>query len=196
MLFRYFSLLSLSLAADNSGVPDGFRGAITNARQTVDTLNGEMKRSDGHPTEDLVDAVITGLDSQIDNVAGTLSTGLNGVTLGVSGDIGDFLLGPFFQSVTNGVEVLISNAVGGGVDLVTQPGIRALSNSIDSLSHASQKYINTSKLDSENSKLKSLIANPQQASSSIKQSMAGATATMAQVTSSGPARAVSTSKSN
>lgn len=188
MLFSSITLLFVSLiSADYGGAPDGFRGAITNAKQTVDTLSGEMKRSDGHPTEDLVDAVITGLDSQVDNAAATISSGLNGVTLGVSGDIGNFLLGPFFQSLTNGVEVLISNAVGGGVDLVTQPGLKELSKSIDNLSHASAKYVDTSKLDAENSKLKALIANPQQASSSIKQSIGTATPTAQQAATAKPA---------
>lgn len=118
----------------------GIKGAITNMKQTVDTLKEQLGAHDGHAGKDIVNAAITGLDSQIDNLAATLSSGLNGVTLGISGDIGNFLLGPFFQSLTNGAEVVISNVVGGSVDIVTDGTSKLFSHALSQLHELGTKF--------------------------------------------------------
>ena len=120
-------------AKRDDGGMSGIKGAITNFKQTVDTMKQNMQDRKGTNARDTVDAFITGADSQIDNAAATISQGLNGVTLGISGKIGDFLLGPFVQSVTNGAEVMISNVVGGSVDIVSDGTAKLFSESLSKL---------------------------------------------------------------
>jgi len=117
---------------DDGGM-SGIKGAMTNLKQTVDTMKQNMQDRKGTSARDTIDAFITGADSQIDNAAATISQGLNGVTLGISGKIGDFLLGPFVQSVTNGAEVMISNVVGGSVDIVSDGTAKLFSESLSKL---------------------------------------------------------------
>lgn len=116
----------LHARSDFNPILDGIKGGATNAVQTVETLIKQLARNDGHPTEDLLSAFITGLDSQADNLVNVVATALGPLTFGVSNLVGDVILGPVFQSVTNGAEVLIANLAGGAVDLVTQPAIQLL----------------------------------------------------------------------
>ena len=119
----------------------GLHNAITNSKQVVDTLAGQIKSGDGHAVANSLNALITGTDSQIDNVLGMLtdSKALTYATLGINKDIGNFLLGDFFQSVTNGVEVLIGNIGGGAIDLVTDGGVKDLSQAIGKLNDMASK---------------------------------------------------------
>lgn len=103
---------------------DAIKGGATNAEQTIQTLIRQLKSNDGHPTADVLSAFITGLDSQADNLVNMVATALGPLTFGVSNLVGDAILGPVFQSITNGAEVLIANIAGGAVDLVTQPVIQ------------------------------------------------------------------------
>ncbi|PRT55773.1 hypothetical protein B9G98_03393 [Wickerhamiella sorbophila] len=116
----------LHARSDFNPILDGIKGSATNAAQTVETLLKQLTRNDGHPTADVISAFITGLDSQADNLLNAVSVALGPLTFGVSNLVGDTLLGPFFQSLTNGAEVLIANVAGGAVDLVTQPALQLL----------------------------------------------------------------------
>lgn len=116
----------LHARSDFNPILDGIKGSATNAAQTVETLLKQLTRNDGHPAADVVSAFITGLDSQADNLINAVSVALGPLTFGVSNLVGDAILGPVFQSVTNGAEVLIANLAGGAVDLVTQPALQLL----------------------------------------------------------------------
>ena len=121
-------------------------------------MTNQLKSHDGHPAAEVLLATITGLDSQIDNAAGTISHALAPFTGGLSLAVGNFLLGPFFQSVTNGAEVLLSNIVGGAVDGVTAPAVAALSGNISKLTSQAAKYhIDTAKLVNLNKDLQNHI---------------------------------------
>ena len=128
---------------DSSSNPNmaGLHNAITNSKQVVDTLAGQIKSGDGHAVASSLNALITGTDSQIDNVLGMLTDSklLTYASLGINKDIGNFLLGDFFQSVTNGVEVLIGNIGGGAIDLITDGGVKDLSEAIGKLSDMASK---------------------------------------------------------
>lgn len=128
---------------DDSSNPNlsGLHNAITNSKQVIDTLAGQVKSGDGHAVSSSLNAFITGTDSQIDNVLGMLSDSklLTYASLGINKDIGDFLLGDFFQSVTNGIEVLIGNVAGGAVDIVTDGGYKDLSEAIGKLNDMASK---------------------------------------------------------
>lgn len=128
---------------DDSSNPNlsGFHNAITNWKQVVDILAGQIKSGDGHAVASSLNALITGTDSQIDNVLGMLSDSklLTYATLGVNKDIGNFLLGDFFRSVTNGVQVLIGNIAGGAVDMITDGGVKDLSEAIGKLNDMASK---------------------------------------------------------
>ena len=111
----------------------GIHGAINNMKETINTLKHEATTDTGHNAAASITALITGLDGQIDNLAATILDGLNGVTLGLSGDLGDFLLGPIFQGLTNGAQVLISNVIGGSIDMVSDSTAMLFSQSMTKL---------------------------------------------------------------
>ena len=119
----------------------GLHNAITNSKQVIDTLAGQIKSGDGHAVASSLNALITGTDSQIDNVLGMLTDSkmLTYASLGLNKDIGNFLLGDFFQSVTNGVEVLIGNIGGGAIDMITDGGVKDLSEAIGKLNDMASK---------------------------------------------------------
>lgn len=108
---------SVEKRATNSDM-SGVHGAVANFKETIDTLYDEVTKDKGHAAEAAVTALITGLDGQVDNLAATIFNVANTVTYGLTSPIGDFLLGPIFQGLTNGVQVLISNVVGGSIDMV------------------------------------------------------------------------------
>lgn len=123
------SAFTLSYAATNKQVEQqqqntgqamsGYQGSMTNYRQVMDTLNERLKSDDGsHTHEEHLVAFITGADSQIDNAISTVSDALAPYTLGISKAIGNVLLGPFVQSVTNGAEVMVANLIGNSEDRV------------------------------------------------------------------------------
>ncbi|KAA8912241.1 hypothetical protein TRICI_003570 [Trichomonascus ciferrii] len=143
---------------------NGVEGSVMNFRQKVDELIQEVSRNPGRAGSAVVTAVIQGLDSQIDNVISTVSAALSPLTGGLSEAVGHAILGPFFQSVTDGTEVLIGNIVGGAADLVLSPVVSTLSQSLNRLIAQGYQYnIDTSRLESLNDEL---VARISQANSS------------------------------
>lgn len=139
---------------------DAIKGGATNAEQTIETLIKQLGRNDGHPAADAVSALITGLDSQIDNLINMVATALGPLTFGVSNLVGDAILGPVFQSITNGAEVVISNLAGGAVDLVTQPVIQLFVHTLSRAVEMGKKnnVKNVSKLEDLTHQLSDLAA--------------------------------------
>lgn len=114
-------------------IVNGVKSGMVNARQQMDSLVRGFQTQDGHPTADALRAFITGLDGQIDNSIGVVADLLSPVTFGASRAVEGAILGPFFQSVTDGTEVVISNLVGMPVDAVLGGTIQALANSMNKL---------------------------------------------------------------
>ena len=133
---------------NTADIPSGIKGSMQNAQQVQDTLNRELQSHDGHAASDVISSFITGADSQIDNAIATVGQFLAPVTLGGSEAVANVLLGPFVQSVTNGAEVLISNLLGGGIDMVSDAAYAQYQQTVAHLSQESQKYgVDTSSLD-------------------------------------------------
>lgn len=148
------------LQARQGAIIDGFKSGMTNYQQTVDTLTRQLQSNDGHAGADAVGSAITGLDAQIDNAAGTVATALAPFTGGLSMAVGNFLLGPFAQSLTNGAEVVIGNVVGGAADEIAAPVRMAFSNNLSRFSQQARSFnIDTTRLDAANQKLMSTFAN-------------------------------------
>lgn len=147
------------LQARQGAIIDGFHSGMTNFRQTVDTLTHQLTTNGGHAGADILGTVLTGIDAQIDNVGGTIATALAPFTGGLSLAVGNFLLGPFVQSVTNGAEVAIGNIVGGAADLVAAPVRMAFSHSLSNLAAQAKQYnIDTTRLEAANNKLRATFA--------------------------------------
>lgn len=111
------STTGLAKRATNADM-SGATGAVNNFRETLDTLMHEVTNDRGHAATATITAIITGLDGQVDNLAATIFNVLDTATFGLTSPLGDFLLGPIFQGMTNGAQVLISNIIGGGIDMV------------------------------------------------------------------------------
>ncbi|KAA8916146.1 hypothetical protein TRICI_001695 [Trichomonascus ciferrii] len=138
----------------------GLQGSIQNIQQKVDELGQEVQNNPGRAGSATVTAVIQGLDSQIDNAISTVAGVLSPLTGGLSEVVGHAILGPFFQSVTDGAEVLIGNVLGGAVDLVASPIVATFSQTLSNLINQGNQYnINTSRLESLNNQLIQAIHN-------------------------------------
>ena len=131
--------LDLVKRQNTADIPSGIKGSMQNAQQVQDTLNRQLQSHDGHAASDVISSFITGADSQIDNAIATVGQFLAPVTLGGSEAVANVLLGPFVQSVTNGAEVLISNLLGGGVDMVSDAAYAQYQQTVEHLSQESQK---------------------------------------------------------
>lgn len=136
-----FSLLASFSAAGTNYVREnpvdvivnGVKSGVINARQQVDSMVRGFKSNDGHPTADVLKAFITGLDGQIDNGIGIVADLLSPVTFGASHALEGAILGPWFQSVTDGVEVAVANLVGMPIDAVLGAPIQSLANNMSKM---------------------------------------------------------------
>lgn len=129
---------------------NGVHGSILNRQQQIDKMNAQIREHPEHANAARVTTFIQGVDSQIDNAISTVANALAPFTGGLSVAIGRAILGPFVQSVTDGAEVFLGNAIGGFLDMTTNPVmISRLSKSYTNLiSQASRYNINTSRLQS------------------------------------------------
>lgn len=97
----------------------------------------------------------------IDNGIATVTQVLAPLTGGLSLAVGNALLGPFFQSVTNGAEVVLSNLIGAPVDFVADGAAMALTRTLGNLSSFARQYnVKTDRLDAVNNQLKTLATKP------------------------------------
>ncbi|VVT46104.1 uncharacterized protein SAPINGB_P001049 [Magnusiomyces paraingens] len=127
---------------------EGAHESMVNHQQVVETYNRQMQLNPSQPhNADRIIAAITGADSQIDNAIATVAHALAPFTGGLSLAVGNALLGPFAQSVTNGAEVLIGNLVGGAEDRM-QTAAAAYTTRLTSLRAQAVRFnVNTSRLD-------------------------------------------------
>lgn len=148
------------LDARENALLDGAKSGMVNHQQVVDTLTHQLKTQSGHANAERMSAAITGLDSQIDNAIGTAAHALAPFTGGLSMAVGNFLLGPFVQAVTNGAEVALSNMVGGAADMVQNAATASFVHSMSRLSNqAARVGVNTSRLDKVTSRYRSMMAS-------------------------------------
>lgn len=146
------------LDARQNAFIDGAKSGMVNHQQVVDTLTRQMQSNDGHANADRIAAAITGADSQIDNAIGTVAHALAPFTGGLSMAVGNFLLGPFVQSVTDGAEVAFSNLVGGAEDRVQNAAKASYANQLSRLSNQASKVgINTARLNKVQAQFQDLI---------------------------------------
>ncbi|CAN6663692.1 hypothetical protein TRVA0_035S00760 [Trichomonascus vanleenenianus] len=147
-----------ALEARQFALLDGARNSVQNARQHVDSVVNNYRKNPDRAGAAAVTSVLTGLDSQIDTAIATVSNALAPFTFGVSKAIGGALLGPFAQSVTDGLEVVIGNVVGGAFDLATSPITGSLQRNIARLIQQSQEYgMNVSRLQTLQAQLQNSL---------------------------------------
>lgn len=127
-------------ARQAAGILDGFISGMDNARQRFDAFTNDLRQKGSRPGAALAVNLIAGLDGQIDNILGVLDDVLGKLTFGLTNPIFGFILGPTFQSLTDGIEVLIGNLVGGIIDLPLVPILRGLSNSLVRVSNVADRF--------------------------------------------------------
>lgn len=140
----------------NNAWVEGAHESMVNHQQVVDTLNRQMASNNGHRNADRIIAAVTGADSQIDNAIATVAHALGPFTGGLSLAVGNFLLGPFVQSVTNGAEVFLGNVIGGAEDRVQNAAVSYANNLTNLRAHANTFNINTSRLDRAISRIQAM----------------------------------------
>lgn len=159
----------------------GYEGSMTNHRQVIDTLNERLKNDGSHSNEETLVAFITGADSQIDNAIATVSNALAPFTFGISKAIGNVLLGPFVQSVTNGAEVFVANIIGNSEDQLDAEMIGQMTGDYSRLIELSKKNnIDTSKLENLNQQLSNTIPKSKRATDADLSGYQGAMTNAAQ----------------
>lgn len=152
---NYPSSPRFSTQSNNAWV-EGAQESMINHQQVVDTLNRQVASQNGHNNADRIIAAITGADSQIDNAIATVAHAMGPFTGGLSLAVGNFLLGPFVQSVTNGAEVFLGNMIGGAEDRVQNAAASYTSNLSNLRAHAVQYNVNTNRLDRAISRFQAL----------------------------------------
>lgn len=137
----------------------GSQNGMINHQQVQDTLNNQLRgNGDIHANADRMTAYITGADSQIDNAIATTSKALAPLTGGLSEAVGNVLLGPFVQSVTNGAEVFLSNMVGGAADRMDAEMVGRITGDYSRLSELSSKSnVDTSRLQDLNKQIQNTL---------------------------------------
>lgn len=173
-----FALACTALAATTNSHTqvvklDGIEGSIQNSRQVMDGLTHALRSHDGHAVADVLVSFITGADSQIDNAVATITNALSPLTFGLSKAVGNFLLGPFVQAVTNGAEVMLANLVAMPFDGVNDAVINSVKNyqkSVSRLSNLASKHQvdNVTHLHSLDTKLTSFLSSAQQHSKPLE----------------------------
>lgn len=123
---------SVSKRATNHDL-SGVVGSVNNFQETLNTFMHEVTHDKGHTATAAITAIITGLDGQIDNMAASVFNVLDAATFGLTSPIGDFLLGPIFQGMTNGAQVLISNIIGGAIDMIADGPAADFNTALDKL---------------------------------------------------------------
>lgn len=164
--FTGLAILSIASAAVPTGTSQnqysdltGAQNSMINHQQVQDTLNNQLK-GDGnvHANADRLVAYITGADSQIDNAIATVSKALAPLTGGLSEAVGNVLLGPFVQSVTNGAEVFVANLVGGTEDRLDAEMVGQLTGDYSRLAELSSKNnVDVSKLQNLNQQIQNTL---------------------------------------
>lgn len=126
---------------DRASCVNGLQGSMTSSQQVVDKVVHEHKSGDGHAGREIV------VDSQIDNAIATVSEALAPLTGGLSMAVGNTILGPFVQLISDGAEVVLGNLVGGAFHIVADRAVAALTGNLGNLANEEAKYnINPSKL--------------------------------------------------
>lgn len=123
--------------AARSGQPIiyGLQASMLNAQQRLDSTVRDIRNAGDRPAASVLTNLITGLDGQIDGVLGMISGTLGQLTGGIAEIPFQFILGPTFQSITDGAEVLIGNTLGGAIDLAVVPAMHVLSGSLSNLAN-------------------------------------------------------------
>uniref|UniRef100_A0A060T257 ARAD1C26312p n=1 Tax=Blastobotrys adeninivorans TaxID=409370 RepID=A0A060T257_BLAAD len=138
---------------------DGITGSIDNSRQQMQGLINRLREHPDRAGAEVVTATLQGLDSQIDNGIATIANALSPLTGGISKAVGDAILGSFAQSVTDGVEVVLGNVVGGAFDLVAAP-IRSIVQNVGRLIQLGQSQnVDVSRLQQAHTRLEKALAN-------------------------------------
>lgn len=152
-----FSEGGARLLARENVVASGFH----NAQQRLDAFVDDFKAQGTRPGAAAVTNFIAGLDGQVDNILGLIANVARPLTGGLSDIAFNFILGPTFQSLTDGVEVLIGNVVGGAADLAIVPAMHILSGSMANLSKAAAqtKMNNYSQKFAQQSKQLAMVAD-------------------------------------
>jgi hypothetical protein len=127
-------------ARSNDGIMGVLNHGVTNAQQRIDSFVNELNSPNARPGSQLFVNLLTGLDGQIDNLLGAISGALSGLTFGISDIPFNFILGPTFQSITDGAEVLIGNLAGSVIDDDVLPIIRSLSGNIMNLANVANEH--------------------------------------------------------
>lgn len=142
-------LCSLSMvSANQSAFLNGAHDSVVNSVQQIDKLNAAIREHPEHAGAMTAATFAQATDSQIDNAISIVANALAPLTGGLSVAVGQAVLGPFVQSVTDGAEVFLGNIVGGAFDLAANPQmISNLAKSYNNLvSQANNYHVNTSRL--------------------------------------------------
>jgi hypothetical protein len=153
----------VELHARSAAILNGVHGSVLNSVQQIDKLNAAIREHPEHAGAMTAATFAQATDSQIDNAISTVANALSPLTGGISVAIGQAILGPFVQSITDGAEVFLGNVVGGGFDLVANPQmISNLAKSYTNLISQANKYnINTNRLQYIQKQIQQRLPKPE-----------------------------------
>lgn len=127
-------------ARGSDPIMTGVKSGIANARQRIDAFSNDLKHAGSRPPTSMLTNFIAGMDGQIDNVIGIVGKVLAPASGGLHESTVHDILAPTFQSVTNGVDVLLHDISGAPVDLLLAPAMHMLSGNLQNLEHIAAIY--------------------------------------------------------
>ncbi|CAN6658840.1 hypothetical protein TRVA0_031S00408 [Trichomonascus vanleenenianus] len=123
------------------------RDVMKNTQLNLDAVVNDYRQTSDRAGAAAITEVFNGLDAQIDIGIATVSKAIEPFSFGASKTAGNALLGPFVQSVADGLEAVVGNVVGGSLDPADFPVISSLQQNISRLIKQSQDYrINVTRL--------------------------------------------------
>lgn len=118
----------------------GVKSAVNLVKQRFDAFKMAVQKGGKRPVSAALTNLLAGLDGQIDNLLGIVGTALNPLTDGLSKGAVHAILGPTFQSLTDGIEVLLGNVVGAPLDLLVSPAMHMLSGNLKNVAKVADKF--------------------------------------------------------
>ena len=118
---------------------DGIKTALSAAMDTINFYASELKDGSGHPTSNLIESVIGGLNVEASTLVGVVNNVVSPISGGMSDKFVDALLGSTFDTLTDASTLLMTNLVTNPWDTVLVPVVKEFSQNLEQVSTIASK---------------------------------------------------------
>lgn len=123
-----------------TNVLDNVVAGVTTAKQNVDSITNNLVMKGPTPGSEILNSVLVDLNSQIDNVIGSVSSSLTPASMQMTDGNSNALLGPFFQSVSRGSETILGYITKSPLDPLIVLNVKTYESAIGNLASFAGRY--------------------------------------------------------